>query len=228
MKSRAFTLIELLVVIAIIAILAAMLLPSLGKARDFAQKAKCLSNLKQCGYVFLSYAGDNGGYLPKMNAGGSSAGNGLWYMNVLVDGGYISVPTITVWGGTTSTGILNCPKVPSAYIKRAWGDGYGVNETHMIKTGEWKNVGKFLRPSALWLFGEVIREGSIMGQAPGPSTAPSLYCPICSSWTFMSTGADTRHGTDLSNLVYVDGHAGSVQWLRLKANEDDIFGHSSL
>ena len=70
-NKRAFTLIELLVVVAIIALLVAILVPSLQKAREMAKRSVCMSNLHQTHLAIAMYAGDNNGYMPSTDQGQS-------------------------------------------------------------------------------------------------------------------------------------------------------------
>ena|SRR6185437_2927199 len=67
MTKRGFTLLELLVVIAVIAILAALLLPTLGRAKEYGRSTVCLSNLHQIGIALQLYVSDNQNKLPTMS-----------------------------------------------------------------------------------------------------------------------------------------------------------------
>src|SRR5262245_53392255 len=99
---RAFTLVELLVVIGIIAVLVAILLPTLSKAQEASRRVTCLSNLRQVYTAFMFYAKDNRDQVPiGYRAGKSKQFNSMIWSNtskqyvlfgLLYKGGYMKTP----------------------------------------------------------------------------------------------------------------------------------------
>ena len=121
-RATGFTLIELLVVIAIIAILAAMLLPALGKSKTKAQGISCMNNLKQLNLAWFLYAGDFNDQLPPNNIVGTGEGWCAGWLspspgttdntNVL----NLMPPRGKLWPYNTSLGIYKCPADKSVAV----------------------------------------------------------------------------------------------------------------
>ena len=201
-QTSAFTLIELLVVIAIIAILAAMLLPALSKARQKARNISCVNNKKTLGLAYTFYQDENSGYFPfaASEAGNNLASQTTNDVNIVR---YLKMQLEGTYDSTKPWKVIECPNMQSktTYGNLVNGNFYN-GMVHHVGTTASRMVDTIKNPSGkvvlmCFTWTEPMDTNNYFRPHNGSSGGYGL-----SSFTTARIG---NHGPGVS-VLFVDGH----------------------
>lgn len=219
-----FTLIELLVVISIIAILAGMLLPALSSAREKARAIQCMNNMKQFGIGFSMYINDNLDWVMPASSKTSSDNVIPWVAHMGEYAGFkVNFSTlVTCIAFTRRPGIFVCNGVGGEK------DRYDSTSTNYKYNFYLGYQGNYHRK-----FSQAKQPGLISVIADGRQTPPSGYLAInCAQYWYEAHEQNNpsascaysvlsrRHPGKNCNVTYADGHAGGIDFLKLKRWDD--------
>jgi prepilin-type N-terminal cleavage/methylation domain-containing protein/prepilin-type processing-associated H-X9-DG protein len=220
---RAFTLIELLVVMAVIGILAALLLPTLGKVKAKAQGTQCLSNLRQLHLGWTLYISEHDDALPPISdvpSAGQSAAHPSWvagWLRTEYESGDKSDNTDTsllvgeqyaefgsIGSYVRNAGVYRCPGDKSRRVRsismNAYMNGRGVWQSTNFVT--FRRLGEIAAPEMTWVFIDE-REDSI--------NDGYFAVDMTARHTIIDYPA-TYHGGS-GSLTFADGHAEHRRWV---------------
>ncbi len=209
-KPTGFTLIELLVVIGIIALLAAILFPVFGRARENSRKTSCLNNLKQLGIAFQMYSQDYDLFMPVSE--GATTPNKVYALERLgpyaKSDQYLKCPSDSSANTRPIRNIANTGTVPCSYYVVGSGIGNPVSEAPTGSSARW---GIFDQSGAPVNITSIVRPAeTIYASERGPASIDyhldrGTATPTGGDSVDANDGISNRH-LQGANYLFGDGH----------------------